>query len=77
MRKELFLTWIINKQIIIATMTEINEFKKFAEHLASSSGDLIKKYFRTEISIETKSDNSPVTIADKGAEEIIREKNNV
>ena len=55
-------------------MTEINEFKKFAEHLASSSGDLIKKYFRTDISIETKSDNSPVTIADKSAEELLRNK---
>lgn len=55
-------------------MTEINEFKKFAAHLASLSGELIKKYFRTDIFIETKSDNSPVTIADKGAEELLRDK---
>jgi myo-inositol-1(or 4)-monophosphatase len=55
-------------------MTEIIEFKKFAKHLAFSSGDVIKKYFRTKISIETKFDNSPVTIADKSVEETIREK---
>ncbi|UCH66300.1 MAG: histidinol-phosphatase [Ignavibacterium sp.] len=55
-------------------MTEIIEFKKFAAHLANLSGSIIKKYFRTDISIETKSDNSPVTIADKRAEEAIRER---
>jgi len=55
-------------------MTEINEYKKFAAHLAGLSGKFINKHFRTAISIETKSDNSPVTIADKGAEEIIRKK---
>jgi myo-inositol-1(or 4)-monophosphatase len=55
-------------------MNEINEYKKFAKYLAELSGNIIKKYFRTEISIETKDDNSPVTIADKNAEEVIRER---
>ncbi len=54
-------------------MTNINEYKKFAAHLAELSGSILKKYFRTDISVETKSDNSPVTIADKSAEEAIRE----
>jgi histidinol-phosphatase len=53
-------------------MAEINEYKKFAVHLALISGKFIKKHFRTNLTIETKSDYSPVTIADKGAEELIR-----
>lgn len=50
-----------------------NEFSDFAHHLASISGKIIKQYFRTEISIDSKSDFSPVTIADKKSEEIMRE----
>ena len=48
------------------------EFKKFAEYAALESGKLIQGYFRTKISIDTKSDDSPVTIADKKAEELLR-----
>lgn len=50
----------------------IPEFKKFAEYAALESGKLISGYFRTNLSINTKSDDSPVTIADKKAEELIR-----
>ena len=53
-------------------MTELNEFKKFAAHLADISGKVIKPFFRTPIAIEQKNDKSPVTIADKNAEEIMR-----
>lgn len=49
------------------------EHLKFAKHLAAMSGEVIKKYFRTKISIDQKEDDSPVTIADKKAEEIMRE----
>ena len=55
-------------------MNELNDYKRFAAYLAELSGAIVKKYFRTVISVETKSDNSPVTIADKSAEEAIREK---
>ena len=55
-------------------MNDLNNYKKFVVHLANISGNILKKYFRTDISVETKSDNSPVTIADKSAEEAIREK---
>lgn len=51
--------------------TNYSEFKKFCEVLAEASGKNIKKYFRKNISIETKNDNSPVTIADKTTEEIL------
>jgi myo-inositol-1(or 4)-monophosphatase len=49
------------------------EFLDFSSHLAEISGKIIKQYFRTEISIDSKSDLSPVTIADKKSEEIMRE----
>jgi len=53
-------------------MKELDEFKKFARHLADLSAGIIKPYFRTNINVEQKSDKSPVTIADKKAEEIMR-----
>ena len=51
----------------------MNEFKKFAELLALESGVIIKKYFRQRITVDNKADQSPVTIADKQAEERMRE----
>jgi len=53
-------------------MDDLNEFKLFARSLADLSGKIIKKHFRTGISVDLKADDSPVTIADKGAEEIMR-----
>ncbi|MFO7525756.1 MAG: histidinol-phosphatase [Ignavibacteriaceae bacterium] len=49
------------------------EFSDFTHHLASISGKIIKQYFRTEISVDSKSDLSPVTNADKKSEEVMRE----
>ena len=54
-------------------MKELAEYKKFCKILAESSADVIKEYFRTGVSVESKTDNSPVTIADKKAEEVMRE----
>jgi myo-inositol-1(or 4)-monophosphatase len=54
-------------------MKDLLEFQQFAKHLADISGQIIIKYFRSEIIIEHKDDNSPVTIADKIAEELMRE----
>jgi histidinol phosphatase-like enzyme (inositol monophosphatase family) len=51
----------------------MQELVDFTKQLASASGDIINTYFRTGVSIETKSDESPVTIADKKAEEVMRE----
>lgn len=55
-------------------MRDIIELKEFIKHLASLSQKEILKYFRTDVSIDLKSDNSPVTIADKNTEELIRKK---
>jgi histidinol-phosphatase len=54
-------------------MEDLAEKKIFARHLAKISADIIKPYFRSNIKVEFKQDKSPVTIADKKAEEIMRE----
>jgi len=48
------------------------EFVEFIKQLAGESGKIIRKYFRQEIKVDTKIDESPVTIADKTAEEKMR-----
>jgi histidinol phosphatase-like enzyme (inositol monophosphatase family) len=54
-------------------MPDLDYFKNFSRYLASESGKIISSYFRTKINVDEKSDLSPVTIADKKAEERIRE----
>jgi len=54
-------------------MNELAEYKNFCNLLADASAEVIRKYFRTTVSVESKADNSPVTIADKKAEEVMRE----
>jgi histidinol phosphatase-like enzyme (inositol monophosphatase family) len=54
-------------------MQELNEFRQFCKWLADESGKIIKHYWRTGLSVENKPDLSPVTIADKKAEEFMRE----
>ena len=51
----------------------IHEFFSFSNLLADESAKITMKYFRKKIQIENKSDNSPVTIADKKTELKIRE----
>jgi myo-inositol-1(or 4)-monophosphatase len=53
-------------------MENLTEFKKFIYYLANISANIIKPYFRKGMNIEHKEDNSPVTIADKTAEEAMR-----
>lgn len=43
-----------------------------AQRLADSSASVIRRYFRTPFSVDDKADQSPVTIADREAERIIR-----
>lgn len=50
----------------------MQELYDFAKHLAVEAGIIAKQYFRSEFSYETKVDDSPVTIADKNIEEMIR-----
>ena len=52
---------------------KLEELISFSNHLADESEIIIKKYFRQKMNVESKSDQSPVTIADKNVELKIRE----
>jgi histidinol-phosphatase len=43
-----------------------------ARHMAEEAAKQIRGYFRTALKVETKSDDTPVTIADRAAEELLR-----
>lgn len=44
-----------------------------AHRLADAAGAVVRRYFRTPVSVDDKSDDSPVTIADREAESVMRE----
>ncbi|KAL8143664.1 hypothetical protein V2J09_016696 [Rumex salicifolius] len=48
---------------------QIDHFAALANKVADASGDVIRKYFRKRFQIIDKDDMSPVTIADRSAEE--------
>jgi histidinol-phosphatase len=45
---------------------------ELARHMAEEAAKKIRGYFRTALTVETKADNTPVTVADRGAEELLR-----
>ncbi|XP_071736758.1 bifunctional phosphatase IMPL2, chloroplastic [Rutidosis leptorrhynchoides] len=51
------------------TDSELDQFAIVANKLADAAGDVIRKYFRKRFDIVDKPDLSPVTIADRAAEE--------
>lgn len=54
------------------TPSELDGLREFAVSTAQEAGRLTLRYFRGEFDVETKSDNSPVTRADREAEALIR-----
>ena len=52
---------------------DYREFEALAHRLADCAGEVQRRYFRTPVSVETKADASPVTIADREAEAAMRE----
>lgn len=54
-------------------MNFLKEFQPFCKLLADKSAEIIRQNFRKSIDVEQKSDLSPVTIADKQSEEIMRD----
>ena len=52
---------------------DTEEFSKFANCLADHASKTSMHYFRNKIKIEIKDDESPVTLADKETEQIIRD----
>ena len=51
---------------------DIAEWMRFAHHLAHVSAAQIKPHYRASVKVEFKEDMSPVTIADRNAEEAMR-----
>ena len=49
------------------------EFIEFAGHLADAAGQVIRQYFRQPFEVISKADESPVTIADRQAESVMRD----
>ena len=52
---------------------QMKAFIPFTEKLADASAQVIKRYFRTQVTVEHKADASPVTVADREAERVMRE----
>ncbi len=51
----------------------LTPYRDFMIELAAKSGDFIRPWFTNpDLTVETKSDQTPVTIADRGAEELMR-----
>ncbi len=53
-------------------MSEVGELLKIAERAAKNAERVILSHFETNLSVEWKPDNTPVTVADRGAEEELR-----
>ena len=52
---------------------EADELVRFAGAMADAAGALARRYFRSDIAVETKADASPVTIADREIERTLRD----
>jgi inositol-phosphate phosphatase / L-galactose 1-phosphate phosphatase / histidinol-phosphatase len=51
----------------------MNEFLSLANSMADKAGEIIRTHFRSGFDVETKSDLSPVTVADRAVEQALRE----
>jgi inositol-phosphate phosphatase/L-galactose 1-phosphate phosphatase/histidinol-phosphatase len=54
-------------------MTECDEYLAFALRLADAARAVTRRYYRAALAVESKADASPVTIADREAEQTLRE----
>jgi myo-inositol-1(or 4)-monophosphatase len=55
-----------------AVLTDIDRFLAAAEAAADVAGAVVRPFFRAGFAVDTKSDRSPVTIADRSAEQAMR-----
>jgi histidinol phosphatase-like enzyme (inositol monophosphatase family) len=56
-------------------MSETDERLQFAVEIAREAGELTLRYFRrADLAVENKADDSPVTVADRSAEELLRKR---
>ncbi len=56
----------------MADQAELLEYRALAERLADAAGAAIRPYFRQPIAVDVKADRSPVTAADREAEQVMR-----
>ena len=49
------------------------DYLAFAHELADRAGEVLRRYYRTPIAVDYKADESPVTIADREAERVMRD----
>jgi len=52
---------------------DLSHLREFATELAYLAGRVTLRYFQTDVGVELKEDQSPVTIADRSAERLMRE----
>ncbi|WP_341704890.1 histidinol-phosphatase [Ferrovibrio sp.] len=57
---------------IPAFLQSADDIVAFANHLADLAGEAIRPYFRQPLDVESKADASPVTVADRAAEAVMR-----
>lgn len=53
--------------------TDLTQLLSAATEIARAGGDHTLQYFNTDLEVSSKSDNTPVTIADKEAEQLMRD----
>lgn len=59
---------------VMAELRPVQDLIPFATELAAAAGQFTERYFRSsDLVVETKGDGSPVTVADRGAEELMRQ----
>ena len=51
---------------------DLEGYRQFAEELALEAGEITLSYFHSEIEVDLKADDSPVTVADRETERFIR-----
>ena len=49
------------------------DFLPFAHRLADAAGAVVRRYYRTPVAVEQKGDATPVTVADREAERVMRD----
>lgn len=54
------------------TSIDLGDLERTAEELARAAGEVALGYFGTRLEVETKADDTPVTIADREAESLLR-----
>ena len=54
-------------------LRELERWGRVAAELADRAGAVLRRYFRTRLAVEAKADHSPVSLADREAEAVMRE----